>query len=263
MSKSFLVCLALSVIDALARFLSSYINDGECVKRLGGMLVSGGTNVMFIASIFTALYLGTEYSNGTLRNKLVIGHTRTAVYFANLTTVLSGTFACAAAEWLVTAAAGLITGGSLGMSADEFAMCAAVYICALAALCAVNTLIGMLIAAKSSTVVVTLVLMLGTMIISSTLIQLLSIPKNTESYELTDTGMVQIVISDKENPMYIGGAKRLVFTFVNNVLPCGPACWLEGGKLPENGEALPLFSLSVTAVSTAAGAVVFRRKDLK
>lgn len=262
-SRAFWICFAAAAADGLTRFFSAYCGSRECVERLGGMLVSGGTNVMFIASIFTALYLGTEYSNGTLRNKLILGHKRTSVYFANLVTVLAGTFIYAAAEWLITLAAGMITGGSLGMETEEFLMCAAVYVCSLAALCAVNTLIGIIIASKSCAVVTTLALIFGTIIISVTLMQLLSIPKVAEHLETAETGTVRLAISSEVNPLYIDGTRRQVYTFLNNVLPCGPMCWLENGALPEGGETLPMYSIGVFAVSTAVGVPVFRRKDLK
>lgn len=262
-NKPFWICFTVAVIDCVLNFILEYVDNRECVERLGDMLLAHGSNIMFLASIFSALYLGTDYSNGTMRNRLIIGHTRAAIYFANLLTVLAGTFIMVAAKWLITAAAGLIAGGSLGMSAEEFVLYTAVYACAFAALCAVNTLIGMLIAAKSSSVVVTLVLIFGSMVISGTLIQFLSIPKYSERLEITEDGTVRKVVSDTVDPMYVDGMRRQVYTFINNTLPCGPICQLETGMPLENGGTLPLYSLGVTAAATTVGSVVFRRKDLK
>lgn len=261
--KLFWICFALTAGDGLLRFFLSYYGNGGRVERLGGMLVAGGADIMFIASIFSVLYLGTEYSNGTLRNKLIVGRRRTEIYFANLLTVLIVTFIYAAEDWLVTLAAGLITDSKFGMSADEFMMCTAVYVCAFVALCAVNVLIGILITVKSSAVVVTLVLMLGTIMISETIISYLRIPQYVSYWEMTETGTVQQVITEEENPAYIRGTQRIVYTFLNNIIPCGPVCWIEDGKLPEDGETLPLYSLGSAAALTAVGAAVFRKKDLK
>ena len=50
------------------------------------------TNVLFIYTLavsilipaFVGLFVGTEYSDGTIRNKMIIGHTRTSIYLSNL-----------------------------------------------------------------------------------------------------------------------------------------------------------------------------------
>lgn len=259
-SNSFIICLIIAAADAPAALFSAYLNDKECVERLGGMILSRGTDVMFIASIFTALYLGTDYSNGTLRNKLMIGHTRMGVYSANLITVMAGTFMCAAANWFAMLAAGLIMGGSFGMSTEEFLKCTAVYVCAIAALCAVNTLIGMLLAVKSSTVVVILTLMLGTMMISASLTSLLG--RKTGGMVNTMFGGGDM-FADENSDFYVKGTRRMVYNLINNIMPCGPMYRISGGAMPEDGGMLPVYSLGVTAVSTALGSVVFRRKDLK
>lgn len=38
----------------------------------------------FAIAIFASVYLGNEYSNGTLRNKIVMGHNRIKIYLSNL-----------------------------------------------------------------------------------------------------------------------------------------------------------------------------------
>ena len=56
------------------------------------------TFVMFIglvASVFCGLFLGTEYSDRTIRNKVVVGHTRNGIYLANLITcMIAGLVMC-------------------------------------------------------------------------------------------------------------------------------------------------------------------------
>lgn len=50
------------------------------------------TNILFIYALtvailipaFVSLFVGTEYSDGTIRNKMIIGHTRTCIYLSNI-----------------------------------------------------------------------------------------------------------------------------------------------------------------------------------
>ena len=36
-----------------------------------------------VAAILTSMFIGSEYSDGTIRNKLVVGHSRMRIYLAN------------------------------------------------------------------------------------------------------------------------------------------------------------------------------------
>ena len=42
--------------------------------------------IVMVEGVFCGIYIGTEYSNGTIRNKIVAGYTRTGIYFSNLIT---------------------------------------------------------------------------------------------------------------------------------------------------------------------------------
>lgn len=61
----------------------------------------------FFIAIFSAHLWGTDYEYGTLRNKIICGHTRQEVYFSNLSLIT-----CAG---LVTALTWLIVNGALGV----------------------------------------------------------------------------------------------------------------------------------------------------
>ena len=62
---------------------------------------ASGVFLMVIMAVFGGLFLGTEYSDGTIRNKLIIGQKRPVIYFANLITLsIAGTIMNAV--WIVT-----------------------------------------------------------------------------------------------------------------------------------------------------------------
>ena len=45
-----------------------------------------------ISAVFISLFIGAEYSNGTVRNKLIVGHSRTDIYFSNLILCIAACF---------------------------------------------------------------------------------------------------------------------------------------------------------------------------
>ena len=63
-------------------------------------------SVGLFGAIFTSLFIGTEYSDGTIRNKFVIGHSRAAVYLSNL--LVSGSaMLLMAGVWMLAALIGV------------------------------------------------------------------------------------------------------------------------------------------------------------
>ena len=98
-----LICISLlAVIEVIVaaiqhRIHLSYGTSIRLVSIFFGFALFIG---VFIA-IFCSLYNGTEYSDGTLRNKIISGHLRRSIYFANLiANIAAALLLCAA--YLVT-----------------------------------------------------------------------------------------------------------------------------------------------------------------
>lgn len=72
-----------SVVGAIQHRIHLSFGTLVCVDSIlfGYALFAG-----FFTSIFCSLFIGTEYSDGTLRNKIISGHTRESIYFSNLFT---------------------------------------------------------------------------------------------------------------------------------------------------------------------------------
>lgn len=64
----------------------AYLDDGffACAPIIG-----------IVLSILCSLFIGTEYSDGILRNKIIIGQKRVAIYLSNLITcIIAGIIMC-------------------------------------------------------------------------------------------------------------------------------------------------------------------------
>lgn len=258
-TKPFWICVILSLAVSVVNSVG--LTPGW-EKNTSRILLDGCSNSVLFMAIFAALFLGTDYAHNTIHNKMIIGSRRLDIYFSELITVTLGGFLIALAELAPTLFTVCAFGKSLGMETNEFAFNMFIIFCALVAVNGIFTLFGMLISSKSAntaiTITVTFVLIIGAAVIMS----MLSQPETVTYHEITENGASGNTVTEP-NPTYIKpGLKRNILTAVNDILPTGQIMQMETGGL-HNKELMPLYSLGVLAVTTAAGVVVFRRKDLK
>lgn len=221
--------------------------------------------VMFLGGIFAAVFIGTDYADGTIRNKLIVGKSRAAVYFSNLIVC------CAAAElmnliYLLSAAGfGLILKKAYIRTAGEILFRLTIGNIALFAAMALLVLIVMLVKSRSLSIVVTTLLSIG-MIFCAIFVEVrLAEPEYFEGAMYVDEhGNVRYDPEAKEiNPNYIDGTAREVLETVYDVLPSGQMSVITQSEEIENGGQLMLYSAGVFLTANLFGYLVFRKGDLK
>ena len=131
----------------------------------------------------------------------------------------------------------------------------------LAAFCAIFTFVVMNSSKKSTSVVVCL---LGVFLLLFAAVYLnvrLEAPEFIQGYEMSVNGEIVNAVPEP-NPHYLRGTARTVYQFLYDLLPTGQS--LQYAMLSFT-EPLRLMGLAaaVTALFSAAGAALFRRKDLK
>lgn len=219
------------------------------------------TSIGLFTSVFSALFLGTEYSDGTMRNKLAVGHDRTAVYLSSLIVCFVSSLLVCAVNVLITFALGVPLFGMPEMPASAVLMGYGFGILMVAALSALFTLLAMLITNKPVTAVVCTVGFFALFFISAIIFSRLDAPQMIEGYTMTTGG--EIVTTTSPNPRYLEGAARKTFELLEDLIPTGASLRLSyDGCLPRPLQA-SLCLLFVTVACTVAGLVVFRKKDLK
>ncbi len=257
-TKSFWVCVMLSF--ALSAVNNITLNPGW-KEHTARILLDGHSNSIILIAIFASLFLGTGYAHNTVRNKLIIGSGRADIYLSNLVTVILGGLIIALAYMLPSIFTVCVFGNEFGMNEKEFAFNALAIICALTAVCAIFTLLGTLITSKSANTAITITATFALCLGAAVILSLLQQPEFISNYEMTANGMTQT--DPTPNPAYIPpGAKRNILTAVNDIIPTGQIIQMETGE-PHNAELMPLYSFGVLSVTTAAGMLVFRRKDVK
>lgn len=214
----------------------------------------------FFCALFSSLFLGTEYSDGAIRNKIIAGRTRTSIYLSNL--LLTFSAACFfLLAWLVMGALVAVPVlGFLEMGTAQLLLYLTIAVLFLAAFSALFTLIGMLCSNKAIGVVLAVLLFLGLLLFTSRLYNGLTQPEMIENIEMTVNGLH--TGAPEPNPAYITGTKRRVYEFLMDFLPTGQGLklWMREISSPVR---MLVSSTVITGAATVCGILLFQRKNLK
>lgn len=214
------------------------------------------------ASCFTGMFLGSEFSYGTVRNKLVIGKSRADVYLANLIVTFAASLIVNIASILVTFLTGVFLFGTPELATANMLMIFGLGILMLAAFAGIFTLISTLITSRSAGSVINLLLFLVLIIASTYIMNRLAEPEmKMPSFISSIDGVIQPT-ELVPNPYYLQGTVRTVFEFFRDLLP---TC--QGNQLMTHEIERPLMivlcTLVLTACTTVSGIFHFSNKDLK
>lgn len=215
----------------------------------------------FILAAGISLIVGTEYSDGTIRNKLIVGNTRTQVYFSNLIASVVPSCLVLMVHGIITYGMGFFLFGSFQMPAEQTVIALFSALLTTFVFSALFTAIAMNCSNKAVTAVVSLLLVLALTYLASSFGNILSEPEMT--YDGVTITMDGVQFGDIiRNPAYVSGLQRTLYEFVYDLLPTGQLLQMYALDFTRC-ERWTLLSVGLFAVATTVGFFVFRRKDLK
>ena len=210
-------------------------------------------------ALLISMFLGTEFSEGTIRNKLCIGHKRDEIFLSNFISCALATIVLTAVWLLISALLfGLI--GPLEMSISEFVGCILVAIVFAVSFAALYTVIGSLSSNKAMTIICTFAVFIVFAMAASALYDRLCEPEMNGGMMLVGTQLVEM--EPTPNPLYLSGAIRTVCEVALELLPTGQALLLSDVAVEYPVRAIAL-SAVFTIVTLLVGSMLFRRKDIK
>ncbi|MED9966330.1 MAG: ABC transporter permease subunit [Blautia sp.] len=263
-NKCFWICSALMFVMGIYFAAGSYAD----MKKMGWNYTLDGNCFVYILfapvllAVFGSLFLGTEYSDGTIRNKVMVGHRRLHIYLSNLLTMLAVGIAFCALYLLPYLAVGIPLLGSFEADIRKILLIMAVTLVLICAYGAIYTMIAMLSSNKAGVtagcILAAFVLLFSGVYISSRLEE----PEFYTDYNYTVGGKIEDTGVKIKNPRYVDGKKREVYQFVYDFLPGGQEVQCVRKTLA-HPFALPVYSGAILVLTTAGGIWLFRRKDIK
>lgn len=253
----------------LAAFLfAAGILDAQDHSPIDTSLLLFVSGVSLLSSLFAAFFIGTDYSDGTIRNKLIVGKTRAAIYFSNLITVFAAAELMNLCLSLPTVILAPIFGRGFALTAKELLFRLLIENLALLATLALIVLVTMLVKSRSSAIVLGTLLVLGLFVGASVIDSSLREPEYFQGrLFVDDNGNIQYDTETKEaNPNYVRGTQRKILETAYDILPGGQfiqMSYLPNELDPAHGGLLLLYSAGILAASILIGVPTFQRGDLK
>lgn len=216
--------------------------------------------VPIVLSVFCSLFVGTEYSDGTIRNKIMVGHQRMSVYLAGLLVNMAAALMLCAAFFLVYLCVGLPLLGSFETERRVVLLLVlAVFI--LCITCAsIYTMISILCNSKAVSAVICILCVFMMLTAGTYINSRLQEPETFPGYTYEVNGEVQNE-GEEKNPHYLEGTQRQVYEFLYDFLPGGQ---MVQCSVMESGNPLLLvgYSVIIFVVTTFGGIVFFRKKNI-
>lgn len=211
-------------------------------------------------AVFISLFLGTEYSEGTIRNKIVLGHTRTNIYLANFITCLAADIIIYCAMLIGGLAALPYLGGWQG-GAASLLVNILIGLFLTVALTSILTMLSMLSTNKAITAVASIILVFALMVIASAFYNSLSEVEFTREF-ISISADGQVEFGDEiPNPAYVSGFRRKLYEFLVAFLPTGQGILVANQEIHFPFEII--YSTIITVAVNICGVFAFRKKDLK
>lgn len=260
--RVFLAGMAAMIVFAVGNCMVNYINmiKYEESVRFDDVFFASYSVIGILLAAFISIFIGTEYGDGTMRNKVIVGCRRTDIYLAN--------FLCCAAAGLLMNLAYTVIACAVGIPLFGLfhSGIAAVLIFTLDGILmtvmtvSLFTLMSMHNRNKALSSVINLLFIFVLLALAIYLMARLDAPEFIEGITITEGGIQSAV--PEPNPKYLTQAQREVYQFFADLLPTGQSIQIAGLSAPHPWR-MALCAVVIAAAASIGGALGFRRKDLK
>lgn len=265
-SRLFWILLVLAAAMTIPPFRATLSEAGRICDPAEGWIMDEALfqfpmiqGVMLAA--FVPLFLGADYSDGTIRNKLIAGHRRGGVYLSALFTCLLAVLCLTAVSAAGYALQALATHGILGTDTPHFALCVLSSVGCVMSFVSLYVVLSMLIDNRAYSLLACISVLFVMVFVSGWLER--SLLQSEIARDVVDFVDGQPVWSEPYvNPAYVGGWKRTVCEWIIDFLPTGQGSQLSNLEA-ERVSHFPMHSELFVLLTTGVGLLGFSKKDIK
>ena len=220
-----------------------------------------------MVSALCGLFLGSGYSSGTFRNQIICGRSRSQIYLASWVTALFIALCLGLTAEIVGTVYGLIFWGPFQMEGWKLAGYFLGTLGTVLAGGSLAALLAMAISNRSAAVVTSLLVFVTLLFVGNYVFALVSEPPTVPPVEEVQMGNITMYQPDYNapevpNPQYVDGPVRVVLQVLAYFLPTSQYFQFVNLTAEKPWELAGL-SVLFTALTTAVGIILFRKKDIK
>lgn len=214
---------------------------------------------LFIA-IFISIFVGKEYSEGIIRNKIIVGHSRVSIYLSKLIISIVTSILCELIYIIIVLLVGLPLFGKLQMPLSYLAMNMLNTFLIIIVYCSIFHFITMICSEITVSAIISILFFIIMFVAEASLGYIANSPKYiTNSY--WENG-VQEIISQEPNPNYPGDSKVKLAKTIYLFIPQGQASKIANMDM-ESSNQMPIYSLTLILAVNLVGIYLFLRRELK
>lgn len=181
----------IGIFAVIQRYLDVLEDPNFAYPTADGFWFLGGLYVSVVLSVFISLWLGTEYHDGTMRNKLTVGHTRGEIYDASWLICTISSLMMHLAYILMVAVSAALLLEPFKTPVQVLAISTLVSLLTVVAMSSIFVMIAMLINSKSTSAVISMIVALVMVLGSITVYSMLTAPEYYENnFEMTIGGEI-------------------------------------------------------------------------
>lgn len=263
-NKFIWIASILSVIVAIYYIRDNYnvYHDFLSYVDINSLMFNYLPVYIIVSSILISTLLGFDYSNGSIKNKIVVGHSRFKIYISNLISTYLIILTIYLIYVLIICLSGIFLFKNLTFN-FEFLLNIIILLLIILSYSSISVFITMTINNDIVSPVLNVLNSFILIIISFILLSVLSEPKYLHSDNgiyINDAG---IEVIDTENPMYIKGSKRTIYEIIVNILPTGEAFQKSRNRdIDTNSYSILCYSLCFIIITNTSGIFLFYNKEL-
>lgn len=218
--------------------------------------------ISFLIAVFVSIFVGSDYDNGTIRNKIIVGHSRKNIYLSNLIVSIIVGLVLEIIYLTIISIIGIPLIGKIQMNILDFLYIILDMILLIIVFSSIFNFISMICSNVTLSTVGSLLLILIMYVFCMSISGIAYSTKELKIQDFDENGNLVTKYLEDEN--YPGDFKKNLCKTIINILPTGQAMELSEVNIDINEiKIYPLYSLGVILIINILGIYMFNKKELK